>query len=315
MARRPLANIRAANESARAALSAANAARPAGDHLGDLAWWDPNPSWTSPVAEVARVFAKHGLDPVADLPAAPDWQSAFGRAVARMRVPLEHRDYKLIEAQPGAGGERRMSIVKFTKEAQVTSRDRGTVTCPKTGAAAFVERDDPDGVGNEVLAKAASLVDVYTSDDIRNGIVMVLERWQAMPCRQAPPHMVYWVPPAAGETVRHLADAVEELGWGRIELFAGYASDERSKRACVNAVNQGLEAQLSEFAERADAYASESTKTRASTIETKLVEAAQLRQQASLYREILGAAVVAVDARVKRIEDSLRATLGVVSAA
>ncbi|HEY2516019.1 MAG TPA: hypothetical protein VGI39_34345, partial [Polyangiaceae bacterium] len=242
MARRPLAKIREANDAARAALHAVSSTQPAGDHLGDLAWWDPTPAWKASVPSVVATYRAHGLDPDACLPAAPDWPVAFGRAIYRVNMRLAERDYKLIDAAPGPGKERRVAIVKIERNGRVSSEDVGTVTCPKTGAAAFVERADPAGIADEILKLAASLVDVYTVDDIRNGIVDTFDRWSAMPCRQAPPHMVYWVPPAAGAVVRQLADAVEAIGWGRIELFAGYASDKRSARACVNAVNQGLEA-------------------------------------------------------------------------
>jgi hypothetical protein len=299
---------------AKAAIDQVNAARSSADHIGDLCWWDPVNGWSASVDHVRAVFLKHGLDPKTDLPDSPDWSTAFGRGLRRVRTELTARDFQLIDAAPGPNGERRVGIVKIARNGKVSTEDQGTLTCPKDGAAAFVERHDPSGVGAETLAVARGLVGVFMVEDVRNGVARILERCGAMPCRQAPPHIVYWIPPTAADVVRRLADAVEELGWGRMELFAGYASDPRSKRACVSAVNQGLETQLSEFAAAADEYASQTAKTRETTIARKLEQAKELREKGAFFKTMLGAAVMGIDERVAKIEGSLRTSLGVVQA-
>lgn len=315
MARRPLAAIRHANEQARAALASASTTASA-DHLGDLAWWDPKAGWRRDVAEVEAVFLAHGIDPAGTLPASPDWNLAFGRAVAAVRTAIRERGYTLIDAAIGPNGERRVAIVRIARNGRVTTDDEGTVACPKDGGSPFVERQDPTNIADEILSVARGYFGRYTVDDVRAAIVDTFHRWSALPCRATAPHVVYWVPPAAGDVVRRLADAVEALGWGRIELFAGYASDERSKRACVNAVNEGLESQLKLFAEQVEKYAStDPSRTRVSTIETKIEEAKRLREQGALYRTILGAAVESIEDRMTKIEASLMETLGLVESA
>ena len=92
-----ITEIRAAKEHAQAAIAQSNAARSSGDHIGDLCWWDAVPGWSASVAEVQRVFAKHGLDPIADLPESPDWPCAFGRAITRTRTELNGRDFRLTD--------------------------------------------------------------------------------------------------------------------------------------------------------------------------------------------------------------------------
>ncbi|HEY2510269.1 MAG TPA: hypothetical protein VGI39_05415, partial [Polyangiaceae bacterium] len=56
-------------------------------------------------------------------------------------------------------------------------------------------------------------------------------------------------------------------------------------------------------------------KLRANSLEAKLTEAAQLRQQGALYREILGAAVTSIEGRIAHVEDALRVSLGLVARA
>ena len=317
MARRKFADIKAANDAARAALAAA-AATPAldPDHLGDLAWWDPISAWKGDVLTVADAFRLRGFDPDQTLPPSPDWTVAFGRAVTHVRATLRERDCTLIDAAAGPNGERRVAIVRIARNGVVSTTDEGTIACPKDGASPYVERADPAGVASEIMIAARGYFGRYTSADVRAAIVDTFERWAAMACRACPPHVVYWIPPAGGDVARRLADAVDACGWGRIELFAGHASDERSRKACVNAVNDGLETKLKAFSDEVQKYAdADGSKTRISTIESKLAEAARLRTQGSLYREILGAAVTGIDDRLVVIETSLRATLGMVEAA
>ncbi len=307
--------IQNANDAARAALAKTSASTPS-DHLGDLTWWDLTAGWRESVSTVEAVLLQHGVDPVATLPASPDWTTAFGRAVQSLRTTIRPEGYTLLDAAVGPDGERRVAIVSIARNGKVSTSDEGTVTCPKDGAPPIIERDDPSGIAQRIVAKAYTFHGVYISDDIRAAVTKVLLRWAAMPCRQAPPHIVYWLPSTGASEIRKLADAVEALGWGRIELFAGYASDPRSARAAVNAVNEGLEARLTAFAAEAAQYAErDPKKTRPSTIESKLEDAKRLRAQADLYRTILGAAVVGIDQRVALVERALKETLGIVEAA
>ncbi len=306
---------RAANDAARAALAAA-AAAPATDHIGDLAWWDLDSDFRRDVDQVRERFVAFGLDPDAILPASPSWFTAFSRAVASVRASVHAQGYTLLDAAKGPNGEKRVAIVHVSRNGRVTTDDQGTVVCPVDGSSPYVERPDPAGIVHDVLAKARELFAVYTGDDIRVGIQRVFARWAALPCRVAPPHIVYWLPPAAGEEVRKLADVCDDLGVGRIELFAGSRQDGRSVRAVTTAVNQGLEARLNDFAAEVQRYAdADPTKTRVSTMEEKLAEAVRLRQQGEMYRAVLGLAVQSIDERMGLIEAQLRDTLGLVQAA
>lgn len=213
--------------------------------------------------------------------------SAADARIASVRASVHAQGYTLLDAAKGPNGEKRVAIVHVSRNGRVTTDDQGTVVCPVDGSSPYVERPDPAGIVHDVLAKARELFAVYTGDDIRVGIQRVFARWAALPCRVAPPHIVYWLPPAAGEEVRKLADVCDDLGVGRIELFAGSRQDGRSVRAVTTAVNQGLEARLNDFAAEVQRYAdADPTKTRVSTMEEKLAEAVRLRQQGEMYRAV-----------------------------
>lgn len=309
--------IRSANEQARAAILRAPAPAQGSTHLGDLVWWDPSEGWTQPAATVAATFRACGLDPAALLPPVPGWSQAFGRAVQSLRTSIRPEGFTFLDATPGEQGEHRVAVVRVERGHEVKAATEGLIACPpsKNDGAPFVERPDANGIVYRVINETRSYHEVYTSDDVRAAIVSALNRWSAMPCRQVAPHVIYWVPPGGADEIRKLADAVEACGWGRIELFAGYSTDSRSARACVNAVNGGLEASLKGFADEARAFASkEPERVRVSTIENKIADAARLRERAAFYKTILGAAVTSIDDRVSQIEAELQRVLGVVSA-
>jgi len=312
----PSEKRRIANASANAAARAALVqSRPSTDHVGDLVWWDIVLDWKGDVARVANAAAAAGLDPITVLPESPDWPLAFGRAVQSLRTTIGADDFTLWDAEKGPNGERRVAIMRISREAKVSSEDLGTIVCPKDGSKPYVERDDPHGIGQRILAAAAEYYGVFIADDLRAAVTTILLRWGAMPCRRATPHIVYWLPSAGASTLRQVADAFESVGWGRVEFFAGYASDERSQRAAVNAVNTGLEARLTEFAEEVNAYTARATdKQRATTIANRIEDAKRLREQAALYRTILGEAVASIDDRVAKVEDVLKRALGVIEA-
>lgn len=319
MSRRTQASVAQARANAHAAIKEAVSASREGanpDHLGDLAWWDPNPGWRGDVSAVADAFQAQGFDPAQVLPVAPDWSTAFGRALTHVKAGLQKRDLTLIDAAPGPNGERRVAIVKLQRQDRLRTTDEGTVVCPKDGSKPFIERPDPAGVAAEVVAVSATYHERYISDDVRVAVVDAFTLAAAMPCRNRIPYIVYWMPPTGGDVLRRLADAVEACGWGRIEIFAGYASDARSAKACVTAVNSGLETQLAEFREKVTEYTeADPSRTRPRTLEKAIEEAAALRSRGTLYRTILGAAVDSIDEQVAAIETQLRSTLGLVEAA
>jgi hypothetical protein len=303
---------------AREALNAGAATVASTDHLGDLVWWDPSQGWRKPCADVDAAWRAAGLDPAADLPSHTDWSTAFGRSINSVRSSIHPQAYTLKDAAPDQGA-RRVAIVRESRNGKYTSEDQGTIQLPAGDLSPWIERIETNmaqGIADTVLSETRAHYDHYTADDIRTAITKTIERWAGLPCRQCPPHVVYWLPAPAANAIRRLADVVELLGWGSIQLVAAHRSDARSVKAAESAVSQGLEVQLSAFAKDAEAYAQGNhAKTRPSTIEARLTEAKALRERGDLYRAILGAAVSSVDTRIAAIESSLRDTLSLVMSA
>lgn len=320
MARRKLDTVRTAREVARQQLAIAAQAPRDPNHLGDLVWWDCDSEWMRAAKDVRDEYQALGLNPDHYLPEVPDWFTAFGRAVDEVRGEIRPDGLTLIDAAKGPLGERRVSVVSVHRNGQVTTTDNGTVACARDGETRpyidVVRTGAHSHVLDQIIDRADKFFERYISADVRNHFVDALVRFSALPCRQAPPHVVYWVPPAARDQVRALADAVEAIGWGHVELFAGSAQDPRSKRAVTRAVNDGLEAKLRTFKAEVERYATAPhDSTRPTTIENKILEAKRLREQAAFYREVLGAACVGVDERIDQIERTLKLTLGFVEAA
>ncbi len=305
--------IKAALKSANDALSSkpANA-----DHLGDLVWCDPNSGWKANAHLVQRAFAAEGLDPVVLLPQVPDYQVAFSRAILAVRTMIQGKGYTLLQAAAGENGESRYSICRVHRNATVHTIDEATYRCPKDGQKPFVERTTQNSEVAAILEMIAISVDAnyenYTSDDVRQAFVRQVDMYAGVPCRNSPPHVVYWISPQGSKAVQKVADVLESLGWGNVSVCTLSKASEKSNAAIRHAVNSGLEAKLTEFAEEAKKFAEEYDGMRPSTIEKRIEEAATLRKQAELYKTVLGSAVQSVDDRILTVENSLRKTLGLV---
>ena len=318
MARKARATVQEARELARAVLLANVEKTASDDRLGDLTLYDLVPGWRKPVAEVRRVFANHGLSPDHVLPCAPDWNVSFGRALEQVSARIRPADYELKAAAKGAGDERRVAVVRIARNGRVTTADLGTVACPaaRNDAPPFVERSDPEGFTEAVVQATREFHEVYTLDDIRTAITAHIDRFYGLPLRRQPPYIAYWVPAAGTTEIEHLRDAIEELGAGQIEMMTGYKSDPKSQRMAVNTVNKGLEGQLNEFKAEADKFCkADPASTRASTIEDMIAQAKVLREQAQLYKAMLGADIVNVETQYKAVQAALKKLLGTVEEA
>jgi hypothetical protein len=321
--RRPRAVIQDANDRARAALLASGAKGESA--IGALAWWDGNTGWRESAEVVQAACTKVGLDPASTLPAPPDHAVAFGRAVDAVRARVREKDYTLIDAAEGPNGERRVAIVKIERNGKVSTRDEGTVVCPKpamvdgerTDPAPYVERPDPEGFASEIVTLTKGTYHgTYTADDVRTAIVGMIDRWHGMPCRVQPPKVVYWIPGASLDVIGKVADFAAAVGWGSVEMFVGDAKNERSRSAVSSAVNNGLEAMLNEFAEQADKYiAGDPLRTKGATLQRLLEEGKALQDRWHLMRGVLGTSIKAGDAKISKIEARITSRLGEVTKA
>jgi len=331
MARRQRVTVREAAETARQALlqNAKDLDAKADDRLGDLLLYDLTPGFRAKAAKVRRAFEDEGINPAHALPEPADWPVAFGRALEIVGARIRDKDFRLMDAHKGKNGERRVGVIAVERNGVVTTEHQATVACPKASegkkaidaghpedAKPYVEPGGENrarAIARDILAVAEELHEVYTTDDIRTAVVQFVDRWYGLPLRRQPPYVAYWVPAAGGEAIRQLRKAIEGLGAGEVELITSYKSDPESRRAIVNSVNKGLEAQLNEFKSEVRHYVDKpADSTRASTIENLIEEANRLREQGALYREILGTAIESVSSDYKKIGATLKKHLGIV---
>jgi hypothetical protein len=290
-----------------------------GSHIGDLLFWDFATGGLYDVSAVRAAWQAQGLDPDADLPVSPDYATAFGRAVeAAKRGATGAHDCRLEYAADGFNGEKRLAIVQLLRNGTVSGNTVGIVVLPrgvKPGefGKPYVDRTDPFGIGALVVSQTDRFLDRYTNDDLRSAVVVTLDRWAATPCRQTPPHIVYYLPSPGADTIRRVRAALLAVSAGTIHL-APMGADADSRETAATAANGGLEAQLNAFAAEADKWTT-TPPSRSSTIENRIAEAERLRAQGELYRAILGTAVADVGAKISAIQASMRTTLGIVDAA
>jgi hypothetical protein len=314
MARRTRATVKEGLEEARKALEAYKP-EAGTDHLGDLIWWDNEDGWRLPASKVHDAVVAHGLNPDHVLVMPPDQVVAFGRACDTIRVRMRDNDYTLMQAADGDNGETRMAVCRISRNGRVKTADEGTVVCPptKSGIFPYVERSDPNGYAEAVVNLTRANVDVYTGEDMRASLVTTMDRYMALPCRKRSPYIVYFLPAAGADPIHKLSDALEAVGWGRVEFFEGYTHSKSSVRAATNAVNGGLEMKLQELAKDVDALCNKPAEaTKPATVERLMEETKDLRSRWGLYRDLLGGAVASGDKKMQALNAVLAERLGVV---
>ena len=208
---------RAAQHAAQAIADAALAAADASSAtVGDLTWWDFTPGFTASATAVRQAWSAAGLDPDADLPAVPDAATAVSRSVRRAQRQATKHSCRLEDCTPGYDGSRWVAIMQVTPgQADVRGTTVGLVRITPAGVAT-VEDADPHGIAASVVGGAASFDAVYTLADILDAAKAVLDRYRAQPCRQAPPHIVYWMPAPGGAALRSLKAAIAGMGAGKL---------------------------------------------------------------------------------------------------
>jgi hypothetical protein len=308
MAKRSHTVIRQAAEQA---VKAFKEAKP-GKSLGDIAFWDFTPGYREDCAVVQEAWSMQGLQPDADLPAPIDIETAFSRAVRAAAIGAGSKDCRIEACALQADNARRVAVLKLERNGVVKGDTIGLVALPP-GESPRIELADAYGIADEIKNNVSKYALRYTTDDLRTGVLTILERWAATPCRQVQPHIVYWMPPPGGPELRKVRDVLKYLGAGDIHLIP-MGTDSESHEAAATAANGGLEASLSALLAEADAWVA-SPPGRASTIENRLNQADKIRQTASLYKSILGSSVAAIEDRIKQVEDSLRKMLGIVKPA
>jgi hypothetical protein len=312
MAKRTRSLVTAAQAEVDAILSDATKKRAKGALLGDLSWWSFKPGWKGDANAVQAEAKAAGLNPAADLIPSPDWKLAFSRGVESQRAALRAADIRPEACSVGKDGATRIALMRVDRrEHSANGGTIGVVALPK-GGAPVVERADKFGHARRIVEVASAFRGRYVLDDIRAATVGVLSRWHSIPCREEPPHVVYWIPAGAGEHIRRVRNWLRAIGAGTLH-FVPMHDDEDSKEAAGSAANAGIEAQLEAFATEVAAWEA-ALPARASTVEARIAELDNFRTTGGLYRAILGSSIRDCEKQLRAIDRGYDRILGLVSA-
>jgi len=276
----PLRFIPAALTTVAAALNTA------GEHLGDLVWWNLADA-RIPRHVLERVWTGAGLD-LALLPEPPSAEKAFKTAARECQVG---KPDLLIRLGKDSESELVFALVRESRDGQgnVNHTQETRVTLQR--ASERLIADDPQHPDVEALLRTFhELRHTHTADDVRRALVKALHAFSAVSLREG--GGIYWVPKPFAPQLRRLKDAIEQIGASRIYLLPVHESDDAAAslgtvaRASIEDELVALQEEIRKFQEEPP---------RASTLERRLEAFDELRCRASLYRDILNVQVVGLE--------------------
>ena len=252
----------------------------AGKHVGDIVWW------TLADAQITRsllesVWSNAALSPTW-LPEPPTPERALRTAVRESQVGQHQHlvrlgkedDHELVfaillETRDGTGN------VSVTQEARVRL-DRQ--------APDRLDSDQPthDLVG-AIFTAYDRLRTTHTTDDVRRALLKTLTACAAVTLRDH--GGVYWVPAPYAETLRHLKEAVSNIGASRLDVVPIHESPE-ANAALGNAARASLDEEISSLRAEIEGFLSDPPE-RASTLTRRLEAFEDLRAKARLYHTVL----------------------------
>jgi hypothetical protein len=252
----------------------------AGPHVGDLLWWTLTDARISR-SHLESIWAGAGLSP-AWLPEPPTPERALRAAIRECQVGQHSHLLRLgkedehdlvfaivLETRDGAGN------VHHTQEARVRL-DRH--------APGQLHSDQPaHDLFVAISAAYDSLSSTHTSDDVRRGLLKVLNACAAVTLREH--GGVYWTPAAYAETLRRLQTAVAQIGTSRVDIVPIHDTPEGTA-ALGQAARLSIQEDLAALRAEIDAFLKVPPE-RASTLTRRLEIFNSLRSKAHLYHSVL----------------------------
>ena len=274
-----------------------------GTHVGDLLWW------TLADARVTRstlesVWANAGLAENL-LPEPPTPEKALRAAVREAQVGQHDH---LLRLGKEDDGEIVFAVVAETRDGA------GNVSLAQTARIrldrarpAKLESDHP---GHDLVAAVCAAYDrlltTHTPDDVRRALVKTLASCAAVTLRDH--GGVYWVPAPYAETLRHLRDAVSNIGASRLDVVPIHASPEATA-ARGDAARASLDEEITALRAEIEGFLTDPPE-RASTLARRLETFEGLRAKARLYHTVLQVQVqdleTALNQRTLQVEGLLQ---------
>ena len=151
-------------------------------------------------------------------------------------------------------------------------------------------------------------VGLYTGEDIRSGIVTIIDRNYGSPCRDG--GVVYWLPAAAVDVMKNVDIALRAIEAGS---FGGLDGQAGVVTAVAGTANTGVETMLNELVSQVQEWKT-SPPARFKTVEDRMGQLAALKERADLLRAMLGAGVNAVDTQLSTLSQEFLVVMGMVNA-
>lgn len=269
----------------------------AGDHLGDLVWWELSNADIA-ASTLKTTWENVGLDAHL-LPEPPTPEKALRTAVRRCQVGQLDRLIRL-----GKEDDQQLvfAVVREEKlgDGSLSHQQEARVFLDR--ATGRLKSDSP---GHDIVRTITDVFDVligtHTVDDVRRTIVRTLHSLAAVTLRDS--GGVYWVPRHFADTVRRLEQAINRIGASRFYVLPVHHTAMGSQ-ALGAAARGSLDADLADLQKELDEFKA-TPPDRRSTLQRRLQAFDELRSRAELYRDIL-------KVRVDDIEQSLTDMAGVV---
>lgn len=274
-----------------------DAMRGAGAHLGDVVFlrlWNA----TAPRARLEAIADRHGF-PIDLLPAGMGAEQAWQRACRTTKV-----DGYLIRQIAKTDKAMTWGAVREDVDVAQTDLDYALETrfALLRANEATVYEDQQHPVADAVANCYTALVGSVTTDQIRTMVRKI--------CRARGGIAIgteFFVPGAHATLLRAMQAVVEELGGSQLWLLPVHDTEE-SRQTIDRAMRSNLEDDLTAIANEIDSF---DASTRATTLETRLEQFADLRNKANLYAGILETAHEDLEARINQLQTKVREMIGI----
>lgn len=269
----------------------------AGPHLGDVVFlrlWNAN----APRVQLEAIADRHGF-PKDLLPAGMSAEQAWQRACRSTKV-----DGYLIRPIAKTDKAITWGAVREDVDAAQTDLDYALETrfALLRANEATVYESQAHPVASAVANCYTALLGSVTTDQIRAMVRKV--------CRSRGGIAIgteFFVPGAHATLLRAMQAVVEELGGSQLWLLPVHDSTE-SRQTLDRAMRSSLEDELTAIAKEIDSF---DATTRATTLEARLEQFADLRSKATLYAGILETAHEDLNTRINQLQTKVREMIGI----
>lgn len=297
----------AAKSSASKASLAALAAQASGEPIGDCVYWEIG--GRHPHARFVEEFTKRGLD-VKILPEAIDTERAVRRAV---RSAAKSKGTTRLVRSVTDGAELVVGVVTETSDVAAKELSyQQTDTLSYNKSTKRVESTS-QLLKAKVDAETAALEKQIEGIDLMRCLVRWIEGAGGFPLREA--GGFYWLPPKAGKDIRLIGEAIEAATDNECAVYQlplTRTPGKEAEKGLARSARAGLEAQISDVAAEIAEFQKEAP--RAGTLERRLERFADLRNRATMYRDVLNTSSTDLESKISEMESVVKGLLAAIPA-